>query len=76
MDDRREICEQHLLEAGLRDFFELFVCADEAGKTKPAPDPYLLAVRKMRCLLGSLSYWSDGGCPGRPKGIPHSGRRQ
>ena len=45
--NRREICEQHLLEAGLRDFFELFVCADEAGKTKPAPDPYLLAVRKL-----------------------------
>ncbi len=46
--NRREVCEQHLLDAGLRDFFELFVCADEAGKTKPAPDPYLLAVRKLK----------------------------
>jgi HAD superfamily hydrolase (TIGR01509 family) len=51
--NRREICEQHLLEAGLRDFFELFVCSDEAGKTKPAPDPYLLALRKLNVVANA-----------------------
>lgn len=45
--NRREVCNQHLLEAGLLGFFQHFVCADEAGRTKPAPDPYLLAVHKL-----------------------------
>ena len=43
----REVCEAHLAEAGLRRFFAHLVCADEAGLTKPAPDPYALAVRKL-----------------------------
>ena len=43
----REVCEAHLAEADLRRFFAELVCADEAGLTKPAPDPYALAVRKL-----------------------------
>ena len=45
--NRREVCEAHLEEAGLSRFFSHLVCADEAGLTKPAPDPYALAVRKL-----------------------------
>ena len=45
--NRREVCEEHLQEAGLRRFFAHLVCADEAGLTKPAPDPYALAVQKL-----------------------------
>ena len=45
--NRRDVCEQHLQEAGLRGYFGHLVCADEAGLTKPAPDPYLLAARKL-----------------------------
>ena len=37
-----------LLEAGgLRHFFDTMVCDHEAGKLKPAPDPYLLAARQL-----------------------------
>ena len=45
--NRREVCKAHLTEAGLHGFFQYFVCADEAGRTKPSPDPYLMAVRKL-----------------------------
>ena len=45
--NRREVCELHLAEAGLAAYFKHFVCAEEAGLTKPAPDPYLLAVKKL-----------------------------
>lgn len=45
--NRRSVCEQHLAEANLDRYFRHLVCADEAGQTKPAPDPYLLAVEKL-----------------------------
>ena len=43
----RAVCEQHLAEARLDRYFLHLVCADEAGQTKPAPEPYLMAVRKL-----------------------------
>ena len=80
--NRREVCNQHLLEAGLLGFFQHFVCADEAGRTKPAPDPYLLAVHKLNVAaevswavedshIGVLAAAQAG-----PKGFSHSGCRQ
>ena len=51
--NRRDVCERHLMEAGLHDFFQHFVCADEAGRTKPAPDPYLLAAHKLAVAAGA-----------------------
>ena len=37
-----------LLEAGgLRRYFDTLVCGRDAGRLKPAPDPYLLAARRL-----------------------------
>ena len=49
---RREV--QAALEvAGVWDYFAAAVCGSEAGKLKPAPDPYLRAAE----LLGSKRPW-------------------
>lgn len=45
---RREI-EPALEVGGVRQYFEVLVCGSEAGRLKPAPDPYLRAAE----LLGS-----------------------
>lgn len=45
---RSEI-EPPLVRAGIRDHFQTLVCGLEAGKLKPAPEPYLYAAK----LLGS-----------------------
>lgn len=44
-----------LRESGLAGFFEVVVTADDVTRRKPAPDPYLLAARRLdvdpaRCL--------------------------
>ena len=51
----RAVCELHLAEAGIDRYFRHLVCADEAGPTKPAPDPYLMAVGKLG-VAASLSW--------------------
>ena len=54
----RSVCEQHFVEAELDGYFRHLVCADEAGhlyKTKPAPEPYLLAVEKLG-VVAQLSW--------------------
>lgn len=42
-----EIGEAQLSAAGLRDLFEQAFSADEAGRLKPAPEPYLLAAQRL-----------------------------
>ena len=36
-----------LERAGIRACFAALVCAEDVQRTKPAPDPYLLAVRLL-----------------------------
>ncbi|MDE3156871.1 MAG: HAD family phosphatase [Acidobacteriota bacterium] len=48
---RREI-ELVLEHAGLRDAFHLVVSAEDTPKSKPAPDPYLLALERLREATG------------------------
>ena len=43
---RSEI-EPSIVQAGIRERFEILVCGLEAGKLKPAPDPYLRAAEMM-----------------------------
>ncbi|HVB38842.1 MAG TPA: HAD family phosphatase [Vicinamibacterales bacterium] len=49
---RREI-ELVLEHAGLRDCFQLVVSAEDTPKSKPAPDPYRLALEKLRDATGA-----------------------
>jgi HAD superfamily hydrolase (TIGR01509 family) len=49
---RREI-ELVLHHAGLRDCFHLVVSAEDTPKSKPAPDPYRLAVERLRAATGA-----------------------
>jgi beta-phosphoglucomutase len=44
---RAEI-EPLLAKAGLRRYFQTLVCAHDAARHKPAPDPYLLAARQLQ----------------------------
>lgn len=43
----REEIEPPITAVGIRDCFQTLVCGLEAGKLKPAPDPYLLAAERM-----------------------------
>jgi beta-phosphoglucomutase len=43
----RSELEPLLERAGLRACFDALVCAEDVERTKPAPDPYLLAVRLL-----------------------------
>jgi beta-phosphoglucomutase len=43
---RNEV-ELPLLQAGIRDRFSALVCGLEAGKLKPAPDPYLMGAEML-----------------------------
>jgi 2-haloacid dehalogenase len=42
-----DVLRRQLEAAGLADAFELACSADDAGRLKPAPEPYLLAVRRL-----------------------------
>jgi HAD superfamily hydrolase (TIGR01509 family) len=50
--DRSEV-EPLLERAGIRQCFATLVCGREAARLKPAPDPYLLAARRLeaQCAL-------------------------
>jgi HAD superfamily hydrolase (TIGR01509 family) len=43
----RSELEPLLERAGMRAYFDALVCAEDVERTKPAPDPYLLAVRLL-----------------------------
>ncbi|HZL08964.1 MAG TPA: HAD family phosphatase [Prolixibacteraceae bacterium] len=42
-----EIIDLILKKTGLRDYFQIVVSTQEAGKSKPEPDVFLLAARKL-----------------------------
>lgn len=51
-----EIIELILGKSGLKKYFKVIVSAEEAGKSKPAPDIFLLAAKKLgvspeKCLV-------------------------
>jgi len=59
--NRREI-EPPLIRAGIRHRFEALVCgSEEVERLKPAPDPYLLAGRKLQVETALVVEDSDAG---------------
>jgi len=60
-----------LLEAGgLLQYFDTLVCAAEAGRLKPAPDPYLLAAQRLQARTALVVEDSDAGiASGRAAGF-------
>lgn len=42
-----EVANQQLGNAGLSDYFERILSADEAGRLKPAPEPYRMAAERL-----------------------------
>ena len=48
------VAEEQLTNAGLRDRFEAVVSADEAGRLKPAPEPYRLVAERMGVEVGEV----------------------
>ena len=57
---RREV-EPPLIRAGIRDCFELVVCGNDVERLKPAPDPYLLAAKKLGVSRPLVIEDSDSG---------------
>jgi beta-phosphoglucomutase len=58
---RKEI-EPPLVRAGIRDYFEVMVCgSEEVERLKPAPDPYLLAARRLGVENALVVEDSDAG---------------
>ncbi len=56
-----EIIEIILTKTGLRSYFQIVVSSEEAGKSKPEPDVFLLAARKLgiipwNCLVVEDSF--------------------
>ncbi len=43
----RRLCDHKLKSSGLAEFLPLSVCGDEVGESKPAPDIYLNAARRL-----------------------------
>jgi len=60
-----------LLEAGgLRDYFDTLVCARDAPRHKPAPDPYLLAAERLAVRIALVVEDSEAGiASGRAAGF-------
>lgn len=44
---RREMAVRTVERCGLRDCFEVLVCADDVDRPKPHPDPVLMALREL-----------------------------
>ncbi|BDC52485.1 haloacid dehalogenase [Bryobacterales bacterium F-183] len=57
---RNEV-ELPLLQAGIRDRFSALVCGLEAGKLKPAPDPYLMGAEMLGALRPLVVEDSEAG---------------
>ncbi len=50
----RAVAEEQLVNAGLAGFFEAILSADEAGRLKPAPEPYRFAATRLGVPIGGL----------------------
>ena len=46
---REEVVKRELSEGGLLQYFDVIVCGDMVKRSKPEPDIYLEAARKMNC---------------------------
>ena len=42
-----KVIEGHLKATGIWDYFDVIVCGDEVENSKPAPDIFLLAAKRM-----------------------------
>jgi 2-haloacid dehalogenase len=49
-----QVAEAQLTGAGLRDLFELALSADDAGRLKPAPEPYRMAAERLGVDLAEV----------------------
>ena len=59
-----------MIQAGIRDRFQTLVCGLEAGKLKPAPDPYLRGARILGARNPLVVEDSDAGeASGRAAGF-------
>jgi HAD superfamily hydrolase (TIGR01509 family) len=58
--DKAEI-EPVLRAAGIRGHFDVVVCAGDVVETKPAPDPYLLAMRRLGVIRALAVEDSESG---------------
>jgi beta-phosphoglucomutase len=66
---RNEV-EPPLIHAGIRERFQTLVCGLEAGKLKPAPDPYLMGARILGAANPLVVEDSDAGeAAGRAAGF-------
>jgi 2-haloacid dehalogenase len=50
----REVAEAQLRNAGLAALFEQVLSADEAGRLKPAPEPYRMAAERLGVPVGEI----------------------
>jgi len=66
----REEIEPLLKAGGLRGYFDSMVCAGEAARHKPAPDPYLLAAERLGARTALVLEDSEAGmASGRAAGF-------
>ena len=49
-----EVARAQISNAGLIDLFEAVLSADEAGRLKPAPEPYALAAKRLEVELTDI----------------------
>ena len=62
--------EPMLQAGGLLHYFDTLVCAGDAGRHKPAPDPYLLAATRLEARTALVVEDSDAGiAAGRAAGF-------
>jgi 2-haloacid dehalogenase len=50
----RQVADAQLRNAGLHDLFEQVLSADDAGRLKPAPDPYRHAADRLGVSMGDV----------------------
>ncbi|MEM4461043.1 MAG: HAD family phosphatase, partial [Nanopusillaceae archaeon] len=48
----RDFTEKVLKNLGLENFFDIIITSDDVKNTKPDPEPYILAVKKLNLLAG------------------------
>ena len=55
----RSWVESHLVRFALLEFFDVLVCADDVERTKPAPDLYLGALRRLEVTAPEAIAFED-----------------